>query len=66
MTADEILVLAADTAARLTGIGASTAYLGLKLAKLVAEQTTDPEVYLQELLDDVQRRAQQAARDKFG
>lgn len=49
-----------------TGVPAGVMNLALRLAKLAAQQEDDPEAYLQAHLDELERRAQQKAREKFG
>lgn len=52
--------------AKETGVPPAVVNLALKLAKQVAEREEGPEAYFQTLLDDIERRAQQKARQKFG
>lgn len=66
MNIDETIRMAAGVVSRMTGIPEPAADLGLRIAKHAVEQETDPEVYLQEVLNEVQRRAQERARAKFG
>lgn len=57
---------AAELLAKETGLPGQLVLLGVRLVQLIVTHRQDPETYLRELLDSVEKDAQAKAREKWG